>query len=909
MAQLCTEPGYNCGVQSDGCGGTVSCGTCGAGTTCGGGGVSNVCGGGCTPTTCAALLASKGINCGPVDDGCGNILNCGTCTAPGVCGGGSSPMPNVCGTTVCTPQTCESLGYNCGSAPDGCGNTLECGSCSAPQACGGGGTPNTCGCTGTCSEIVTCTGGTTTSLTGYVYDPADLHPIYNVVVYIPNNPSDPNYTTPFSAGVTCDQCGAGGVQAAGDPLVVTSTDTNGMFTLTNVPVGSSIPLAIQSGRWRREFTVNVATACASNDVAGNATPVEWLSGTPQSTPADGHLTFPSSSAQGDIPRIAINSGSFDMVECELLKMGISPGEFSDPGAWGQGSHVQVYAADSPNAPFGYYDPYTSYPWGAGAVIDGNTPSQDQLFGTDATTGNLNIDQYDLVIMECEGYEQDQSTTQLTALANYANAGGRVFTSDFAYAWLDTNTTMANGVAGGVADWDVGQDPQGRSRTAVIDETSNPKAAAFQDWLSGSNVNVVGASGGTFTLNPVYMNSNGVGADTQQWLYWKNGGTEQPIHMTFDTPYGAASTCGRVVFSDWHTQDAVQSQSPDTGTSFTFPAECEQSATGNWTPWKPSGQSTMSDQETILEFMLFDLTACVTQYQASCIPATCTELGDTCGMQGDGCGNIINCGSCTGSDICTGSPSACTPPCTPATCASLMASSGINCGMQGDGCGGTLDCGTCTMAGQSCGGGGTPGQCGGLSCISKTCAEQGIGCGPAGDGCGNTIQCGSCPTGQTCGGGGSGVCGSGGSCTPATCTSLGDNCGAVGDGCGNLLQCGTCTGTNTCGGGGKANQCGSATCIPATCQSLGFNCGAAGDGCGNLLQCGTCPAGETCGANNMPNVCGTSSCTPQTCQSLGYNCGVAGDGCGGTLPSCGTCVAPDTCGGGGQANVCGDSMTH
>jgi hypothetical protein len=36
------------------------------------------------------------LNCGQVGDGCGNVLNCGTCTAPDTCGGGG--VANVCGT-------------------------------------------------------------------------------------------------------------------------------------------------------------------------------------------------------------------------------------------------------------------------------------------------------------------------------------------------------------------------------------------------------------------------------------------------------------------------------------------------------------------------------------------------------------------------------------------------------------------------------------------------------------------------------------------------------------------------------------------------------------------------------------------------------------------------------------------
>jgi beta-glucanase (GH16 family) len=45
----------------------------------------------CTPTTCA----SQGKNCGSTSDGCGGTLSCGTCAAPQTCGGGGTP--NVCG--------------------------------------------------------------------------------------------------------------------------------------------------------------------------------------------------------------------------------------------------------------------------------------------------------------------------------------------------------------------------------------------------------------------------------------------------------------------------------------------------------------------------------------------------------------------------------------------------------------------------------------------------------------------------------------------------------------------------------------------------------------------------------------------------------------------------------------------
>jgi hypothetical protein len=97
--------------------------------------------GGCMPKTCAEL----GYNCGANGDGCGNVIECGTCTPPefcsgggfSVCGGGSQPSDT--GTMGCVPTTCAQLGYDCGFAGDGCGGTLQCGTCIAPAFCGGGG--------------------------------------------------------------------------------------------------------------------------------------------------------------------------------------------------------------------------------------------------------------------------------------------------------------------------------------------------------------------------------------------------------------------------------------------------------------------------------------------------------------------------------------------------------------------------------------------------------------------------------------------------------------------------------------------------------------------------------------------------------------------------------------------------
>lgn len=77
----------------------------------------------CAPLTCAAT----GASCGVQSDGCGATLQCGTCSSGLVC------VENQC--TSCVPSTCSGLGFTCGAASDGCGGSLDCGSCAGGSTC------------------------------------------------------------------------------------------------------------------------------------------------------------------------------------------------------------------------------------------------------------------------------------------------------------------------------------------------------------------------------------------------------------------------------------------------------------------------------------------------------------------------------------------------------------------------------------------------------------------------------------------------------------------------------------------------------------------------------------------------------------------------------------------------------
>jgi hypothetical protein len=119
--------------------------------------------------------------------------------------------------------------------------------------------------------------------------------------------------------------------------------------------------------------------------------------------------------------------------------------------------------------------------------------------------------------------------------------------------------------------------------------------------------------------------------------------------------------------------------------------------------------------------------------AACTPKTCAELGAACGHVGDGCGNLLSCGSCPSGETCGAKqPNQCAGgTCTPTTCAAA----GKDCGNISDGCTGSLNCGTCP-APQTCGGGGIANVCGGCSiagggpcatCIRADCLPEWCAC--------------------------------------------------------------------------------------------------------------------------------------------------------------------------------------
>jgi hypothetical protein len=386
-----------------------------------------------------------------------------------------------------------------------------------------------------------------TTLSGIVYDPAGVHPLYNVVVYVPNGP-----VQPLSEGVSCDQCG---VVASGSPLVTALTNSDGRFVLRNVPAGTNVPLVIQVGKWRKQITVPRVDPCAENFMSDPSV-----------------MRLPAKQSEGDMPQIAIATGGCDAFECLLQKIGIDPGEFTNENGGGK---VHVYQGMG------------------GSPLSTPTTSATTLWASSS------LSNYDILLNACECSEEadEKPQSSIDNLVAYANAGGRIFNTHYQYYWIDPTKIVDGPVVASNPAWASTATfiPEVAGTTDVDGtiDTSFPKGEAFAEWL----VNVgATAARGQFPIDDARYNVRAATPPSTGWisdpsLAQTDSSGGALLHYTFNAPVGqpAQNQCGKVLFSDFH---VVSTSS----TSLPFPQECTPGA--------------MTPQELALEFMFFDLSSCI-----------------------------------------------------------------------------------------------------------------------------------------------------------------------------------------------------------------------------------------------------------------------------------------------------------
>jgi hypothetical protein len=481
-----------------------------------------------------------------------------------------------CGASHTNPIEGDDGGGSVGASSSGAPSGGSSGDASSLTSSGGGGVfvpPSGDASSSPCSGGLACSvpAGCTTSISGTVYDPAGANPLYNVVVYVPNDPA--GKLPAIKQGTnTCNTCDV----SIGDYVTATTSAADGTFKLTGVPAAKNVPLVVQIGKWRREVFLPEVKACANTPIAGSSM-----------------TRLPAKRAEGDIPQMALVTGGADNLGCFLKGVGLDPGEYSAPHGGGRLDIYQGLGGRGRNG-------------GAPALSSGGTAG-------DCTTDNpncvwntkSNLEAYDIVLLACEGdtYDPAESNQQNTnktpsakqAVHDWLDEGGKVFATHFHYTWFKNSPATD---FQGVATW-LGN--SGGSDTALYTiDTSFPKGKVFDQWLG-----VVGALTGTqISLTSVAESVGPVTAPTQRWISNpsadpQDGKSNNTKYLSFLTPVGGIPTktldagetsaqyCGKAVFSDLHAGGDPMGD---------IPGACD--------------SAPLTDQLKALEFLFFDLSACV-----------------------------------------------------------------------------------------------------------------------------------------------------------------------------------------------------------------------------------------------------------------------------------------------------------
>jgi hypothetical protein len=442
--------------------------------------------------------------------------------------------------------------------------------------------PSSDATTGPCVNLqcrqVACAGGATTSVSGTVFAPNGKLPLYNVAVYVPNASLES-----FPTGVTCDRCGT---PVSGKPIVSTLSNSEGKFKLLNVPAGMNVPLVFQVGKWRRKVTVPNVTACQDTALT------------------DPNMTrLPRNRTEGDLPKIAVTTGTCDQLGCLLPKLGVDASEL---GIAGENKSAAYFVSQQEimTGPAG--PPY-------GPV---NMRPSTELWNDEAV-----LSKYDMTLLSCECSENlaTKPATSLLAMSNYLSKGGRIFGSHYTYAWLRNSPDMALTAAVTIST----QGPTFGLFPLKID-ASFPKGKALAEWMKFVDPSTV--YGEIFS----YQTFNAVRAVMPpSALAWASSGssttpplppgipppadpgvtdpTPHPRIITVNTPAGmpADKQCGRVAYLDAH----IVLDSNTAPANSMFPANCG---------------PTLSKGEEALAFLFFDLAACIQDDTKPVVPPIIVE---------------------------------------------------------------------------------------------------------------------------------------------------------------------------------------------------------------------------------------------------------------------------------------------
>ena len=225
--------------------------------------------------------------------------------------------------------------------------------------------------------------------------------------------------------------------------------------------------------------------------------------------------------------------------------------------------------------------------------------------------------YDIVMLSCEG-NPTYGVTATTAsyLAPYVSAGGRVFAEHYHYAFFTSSNPMPGAEYtsaylefANVANWYRDETDYTANLPNVVETTLGsdvpfPEGAALKYWLG--NVGALTGTTGELYVPALIARGNAIVTSSNVATAWTQTDPNVPFastqYFSWDMPFnppvsdaGVPEYAGRVVYSDMH----VSGSAPDYQFGpTTVPAGC-----ANTYPLSPD--------EDAIEFILFDLSSCLT----------------------------------------------------------------------------------------------------------------------------------------------------------------------------------------------------------------------------------------------------------------------------------------------------------
>ncbi len=393
-------------------------------------------------------------------------------------------------------------------------------------------------CVGLQCFQVACTNGGATTLTGKVFAPNGVDPVYDALVYVPSTLPD------FPTTVQCEACNE---PLGGIPIVTTKTDVEGSFTLANVPATMQVPVVVQKGRFRRVITVDVP-ACTTTPMAKEQT------------------RLPKNKKEGDLPKMAVGVGTYDQIECVLRSIGIDDSEFTAPN--GDGS-VHLYENGSGTSTNSF-----------GSLLTNYTKMQD----------------YNLMFVNCTNNRATELPTGWKQnMYQYVNSGGRLYVTDWAYDYMEQVSEFAPFVY--FEGTGTETTPQPPATAFYASDGSKLTGSLIDPTLATWMKNVGAAPNGTIPIDGSWAIANHMSTDSAKYpaKVWVEGTAPKSTASTLKRPFTATvdyNMCGKILWSSYHTQEPG-------GSGKSFPGYCASTAT------------TMIPQEKVLEFLIFQISDCVT----------------------------------------------------------------------------------------------------------------------------------------------------------------------------------------------------------------------------------------------------------------------------------------------------------